>query len=114
MPSLAPPSFCTGSTQTAAAHPPPTLQVDVDLSAEGHSQTVSRLQAALSLEPDGSFSLRCLGRRNLFVNGQRVEQGAAAVLPHLSLVKAGGVSLLFVANAAAVRRVLRRSAGVAI
>ncbi len=84
------------------------------MSGEGHSQTVSRQQAQLFLEPDGCFHLRCLGRRNVFVNGQQVEQGHAAPLPHLSLIKVGGVSLLFVANHAAVQRVMRRSAALAV
>lgn len=88
--------------------------MDLDLGGEDHAQTVSRQQAALALEPDGGFVLRCLGRRQLFVNGRPVAQGASAPLPHLSLVKAGGVSLLFVANQAAVQRVLRRSGEVAV
>ena len=88
--------------------------MDVDLSAEGHSQTVSRQQASLFLEPDGCFRLRCLGRRNVFVNGQRMEQGGCTPLPHLSLIKVGGVSLLFLANHAAVQRALRRSAALSV
>ncbi len=86
----------------------------MDLSGEGHSQTVSRQQAQLLLEPDGRFYLRCLGRRSVFVNGLQVEQGRSTPLPHLSLIKVGGVSMLFVANLAAVQRLVRRSAAVAV
>ena len=91
------------------------MQVDVDLSGEGpHAQTVSRHQAQLLLEPDGRFWLRCLGRRNVFVNGRQLERGAALPLPHLSLIKAGGVALLFMVNHAAVQRLTRRSAALSV
>lgn len=76
--------------------------------------SLAAVQAQLVLEPDGAFVLRCLGRRALFVNGQQVPQGGAAQLPHLSLLKCGGVSLLFLVNEAAVRRVARRSAAAAV
>jgi hypothetical protein len=88
--------------------------VDVDLSLEaaegGAAQRVSRQQAQLWLEPDGGWRLRCTGRRTLLVNGVRLTRGQTALLPSLSQIQAGGVSLLFVANSAAAARAAARSA----
>ena len=55
----------------------------MDLALEGGAaaQRVSRHQAQLWLEADGGFRLRCTGRRPMWVNGRRVEQGQAAPLP---------------------------------
>lgn len=86
--------------------------MDVDLAHEGGAaaQRVSRHQAQLWLEPDGGFRLRCMGRRPMWVNGQRLEQGQAAALPTLSHMAVGGISLLFVENVAAVQRGAARAA----
>lgn len=48
------------------------LQVDVDLSTEGDARKVSRLQAQLSLRPDGKFQLKNIGRRRVLVNNRKV------------------------------------------
>lgn len=97
---------------TACLFALPCSQVDVDLAHEGGAaaQRVSRHQAQLWLEADGGFRLRCTGRRPMWVNGRRLEQGQTAALPTLSHVAVGGVSLLFVANVAAAQRGAARAA----
>ncbi len=80
------------------------------MSLEGDgAQQVSRQQAQLFLEPDGCFRLRCTGRRTMLLNGQPLARGQQAALPSLSHIKVGDVSLLFIANSAAVQRALQRS-----
>jgi hypothetical protein len=93
------------------ASAPGTAAVDVDLSTEavGAEKAVSREQAHLFLDIDNVFKIRCLGRRSLFVNGEEVKQGFVAAMPHLSLVKAGPVVLLFVVNRLALDRIQRRT-----
>lgn len=73
------------------------------------AQRVSRHQAQLWLEADGSFRLRCTGRRPMTVNGRPLAQGQTAALPTLSHVAVGGVSLLFLANVAAAERAASRA-----
>lgn len=85
------------------------LDLSVEAPSEGIAQRVSRQQAQLWLEPDGSFRLRCTGRRPMRVNGALLAQGAIAPLPTLSHVAVGGVSLLFVANVAAAARAAART-----
>jgi hypothetical protein len=84
-------------------------KVDIDLSGEGAGQTVSRRQAQLVLNSEGEWVLRSVGRRSMSVNGTTLLQGQSMVLPHLSLIRVGGVQLLFMVNKAAVDRVLGRS-----
>lgn len=90
----------------------------MDLSEEagegGCAQRVSRRQAQLFLEPDGGFRLRCTGRRAMLVNGRPLARGQTAALPSLSHIKAGDVSLLFVANTAAAARAVHSSANVMV
>eukprot|EP00887_Chlorella_sp_A99_P001053 scaffold14.g1053.t1 len=84
--------------------------VDVDLALEGDAQQVSRQQAQLCCEADGRFVLRCLGRRVMLVNGAELARGQHAALPHLSHIRVGGISLLFVENRGAAARLAARSA----
>lgn len=90
--------------------------VDVDLSPEGADavRAISRQQAQLFLDADGSFKVRCLGRREMSVNGQAVAQGQVAELPHLSLLRVGPVTLMFVVNMGALERLQRRSAAMTV
>ncbi|KAG2441823.1 hypothetical protein HXX76_003431 [Chlamydomonas incerta] len=88
--------------------------------------SVSRRQALLRLGPDGQFRLTNMGRQAVVVNDVPLPQGHTVCLPHLSLVEIGGgsstgggssssgVRLLFLANLAAVGRVVRRSSALVL
>lgn len=82
--------------------------VDIDLAKEGPASKVSRLQAQLLLQPDGSFTIKNVGRRGIAVNGAPLGRGEAAALPHLGLLEVGGLQLLFMVNQLAVGRALAR------
>jgi len=85
-------------------------QVDVDLGVQGPAaKRVSRQQAQLSLEPDGGFRIRNVGRRTVLVNGAPLLTGDAAALPHLSVLDVAGIHLLFTVNALAVARAQART-----
>lgn len=92
--------------------------IDVDLGAECggamEAKAVSRQQAELFLDVDGIFKVRCLGRRSISVNGEIMNKGQVAVLPHLSLVRIGPVALLFVVNKEAMDRLSKRSAAMVV
>jgi hypothetical protein len=70
---------------------------------------VSRLQAQLLLTAEGSWSITNTGRAPMAVNGQQLQRGACVMLPHLSLLEVGGMSLLFMVNSLAVQRAVGRS-----
>ena len=101
----------------AAAAEGPELRLlralDADLSqagaGEADARRVSRQQARVELGADGRWGLTATGRRALAVDGARLARGERCELRHLSLVEAGGVRMLFVVNARAVRRAMARS-----
>jgi hypothetical protein len=88
--------------------------VDLSLEDAAGAAGASREAARAWLADDGAFRLQRVGRGPVAVNGAALARGEAARLPHLSLVRAGGVALLFVANRGALDRVARRSAAAAV
>ncbi|GLC45367.1 Microspherule protein 1 [Pleodorina starrii] len=80
----------------------------------GSGHSVSRRQALIRLGPDGQFRLVNTGRQAVVVNDVTVPQNATVNLPHLSLIEVASVRLLFLANCAAVSRVVRRSAALSL
>jgi len=93
--------------------------VDVDLGdlgvdIEGKELSISRQQAQLFLDAEGDFKLRCLGRREMVVNGETLHKGEVATLPHLSLIRVGHVAVLFIVNKMALERLQKKSAGMSV
>ncbi|GLI66298.1 hypothetical protein VaNZ11_010060 [Volvox africanus] len=80
--------------------------------ARGH--LISRRQAMIRLGADGQFRLVNMGRQVVRVNDILVPQNHTVNLPHLSLIEIASVRLLFMANLAAVVRVMRRSAALSL
>lgn len=83
--------------------------VDVDLANEKSAGKVSRKQAYLSLQPDGSFHLANIGRQSMHVDGILLAPASGMTVRHMSLIEIGSVHLLLTVNSDAVERVLRRS-----
>eukprot|EP00775_Hariotina_reticulata_P007147 gene7147-7362_t len=83
--------------------------VDIDLGKAGAAGHVSRLQAQLTLCSDGVWSIRNTGRAKLVVNGSKVPQNDQVALPHLSVLEAGGLPLLFMTNSLGMLRASARS-----
>lgn len=86
--------------------------IDIDMATEvdeKNSGSISRIQARIILEGDGTFVIHCLGKRTMMVNGERLTEGQSAKLHHMSLMRAGPATFFFLANRAAVDRLLRRS-----
>ncbi|KAG2484076.1 hypothetical protein HYH03_017095 [Edaphochlamys debaryana] len=77
-------------------------------SASGRPR-VSRRQALIRLDADGVFRIINTGRQELAVNGVKVPQNHTLPLPHLAMVTVADLALIFMANGAAVQRVVRRS-----
>ncbi|GIL90799.1 hypothetical protein Vretimale_16818 [Volvox reticuliferus] len=95
----------SGAVGSGAAGPGQTV-------ARGH--LVSRRQAMIRLGADGQFRLINMGRQAVRVNDILVPQNHTINVPHLSLIEIASVRLLFMANLAAVARVMRRSAALSL
>ncbi|XP_057979932.1 uncharacterized protein LOC131165834 isoform X2 [Malania oleifera] len=56
------------------------IDVDIDLGREGRANKISRRQAIIKLDRDGSFLLKNLGKSSIFVNGKEVGSGQLLIL----------------------------------
>ncbi|MDA9098341.1 FHA domain-containing protein [bacterium] len=89
--------------ETAVGRNTDDQKVDVDLCLEGNASKVSRQQCFIKLRWKGTFCLRNVGRRPVWINGFAVESGKRAKLESHAMIEVGGMRLLFLPNPAAVR-----------
>ncbi|KAG2696344.1 hypothetical protein I3760_07G055000 [Carya illinoinensis] len=82
------------------------FEVDIDLGREGLANKVSRRQALIKMEEDGSFFLKNLGKRSIFLNGKEVSRGQLLRLNTGSLIEIREMAFVFEMNQKSVRRYL--------
>ncbi|XP_051141176.1 uncharacterized protein LOC127258395 [Andrographis paniculata] len=82
------------------------IEVDIDLSREGRANKISRRQAIIKMEDNGSFFLRNLGKSSVTVNGLPVARGQLVNLSSSSLVEIKGMNFVFEINQGYVRNYL--------
>ncbi|XP_024012154.1 uncharacterized protein LOC18018501 isoform X2 [Eutrema salsugineum] len=85
------------------------INVDIDLGKYGYGRKISRRQALVKLENNGSFSLKNLGKRHMLVNGEKLNTGQIVSLTSSSSVDIRGILLVFKINREAVRQFLKNS-----
>ncbi|CAG7892484.1 unnamed protein product [Brassica rapa] len=86
------------------------MNVDIDLGKYGYGSKISRRQALVKLENNGSFSLKNLGKRHIIVNGEKLSTGQIASLASCSSVDIRGEVFVFKINKEAVRQFLKNNA----
>ncbi|KAI6671453.1 hypothetical protein NL676_006338 [Syzygium grande] len=84
------------------------FDVDIDLGRGGGTNKISRRQALIKLEKDGSFSLKNLGRCSMFLNGREVASGQRLDLSSGCLIEVKGISFLFEMNPQSVSQYLAK------
>lgn len=82
------------------------VDVDIDLRKEGHANKISRRQAIIKMEGDGSFHLKNLGKSLISVNGKSVATGRWLNLGLSCLIEIRGLSFIFETNQKYVKRYL--------
>ncbi|XP_041017640.1 uncharacterized protein LOC121259902 isoform X1 [Juglans microcarpa x Juglans regia] len=82
------------------------FEVDIDLGREGLANKVSRRQALIKMEEDGSFFLKNLGKSSIFLNGKEVSRGQLLRLNTGSLIEIREMAFVFEMNHKSVRRYL--------
>lgn len=80
------------------------VDVDIDLGREGPSNKISRRQAIIKMEGDGSFSLKNLGKSPILVNGKEIITGQILSLTPSCLIEIREIRFLFEVNHKAARR----------
>lgn len=72
--------------------------IDIDLRKEGRANKISRRQATIKMETDGSFSLKNLGKSSISVNGKVIANGQEFTLSSSCLIEIRGMSFVFEIN----------------
>ncbi|KAJ8497253.1 hypothetical protein OPV22_007805 [Ensete ventricosum] len=80
------------------------VEVDIDLREEGHANKISRRQAIIKMDKDGSFLLKNTGKCSIIVNSKEVAAGKRIVLSSSSLIEVRGLKFIFEVNQSAVKR----------
>ncbi|KAJ4962455.1 hypothetical protein NE237_022394 [Protea cynaroides] len=71
------------------------VNVDIDLGREGHANKISRRQAMIKMDEDGSFYLKNLGKCPIFVNSKEVATGQRLSLNSCCLIEIRGMRFMF-------------------
>lgn len=82
------------------------IKVDIDLGREGRANKISRRQALISMEANGSFIIKNLGKSSIFVNGKEIVTGQMRGLSSGSLIEIRDMSFIFEIYNKSVRRFL--------
>ncbi|KAL3818801.1 hypothetical protein ACJIZ3_004706 [Penstemon smallii] len=82
------------------------VDVDIDLRKEGRANKISRRQAIIKMEDDGSFFLKNLGKSSVSVNGMSVASGQLMNLSSSCLIEIRGMSFVFEINQRNVKKQL--------
>ncbi|PON99526.1 Serine/threonine protein kinase [Trema orientale] len=81
-------------------------EVDIDLGQEGRANKISRRQALIKMEGDGSFFLTNIAKSSVFLNGKEITTGQRLCLNSSSLIEIRGMSFVFEMNHKSVSRYL--------
>ncbi|XP_043713740.1 uncharacterized protein LOC122662229 isoform X2 [Telopea speciosissima] len=71
------------------------VDVDIDLGREGRANKISRRQAMIKMDEDGSFYLKNLGKYPIFVNSKEVAIGQRLSLNSCCLIEIRGMRFMF-------------------
>ncbi|KAI9109735.1 hypothetical protein K1719_019365 [Acacia pycnantha] len=82
------------------------IKVDIDLGREGRANKISRRQALIRMEANGSFIIKNLGKSSIFVNGKEIITGQMWGLSSGSLIEIRDMSFIFEMYDKSVRRFL--------
>ncbi|KAE8731378.1 putative leucine-rich repeat receptor-like protein kinase [Hibiscus syriacus] len=80
--------------------------VDIDLGSEGCANKVSRRQAIIKMEEDGSFNLKNLGKCWVSINSKEVATGQSMGLGSSCLIEIRGMPFIFETNQTCVKQYL--------
>ncbi|XP_068341108.1 uncharacterized protein [Pyrus communis] len=83
-------------------------EVDIDLGKEGLHNKISRRQALIKMEGDGSFSLKNLGKSSIYLNGEEVATGQLVSLGSSNLIEIREMYFNFETNHKSVRQYMGR------
>ncbi|KAK7310941.1 hypothetical protein RJT34_08752 [Clitoria ternatea] len=82
------------------------VPVDIDLGKEGHGNAISRRQAIIKMDKDGSFYIKNVGKSSILVNSKEVHASQSQRLDSSYLIEVRGIALIFEINPSRVKQYL--------
>ncbi|RDX60413.1 Microspherule protein 1, partial [Mucuna pruriens] len=82
------------------------VPVDIDLGKGGHGNAISRRQAIIKMDKDGSFYIKNFGKSSILVNSKEVHTGQSQRLHSNYLIEVRGMPLIFEINQSRVKQYL--------
>ncbi|XP_019424026.1 PREDICTED: uncharacterized protein LOC109333160 isoform X1 [Lupinus angustifolius] len=82
------------------------VKVDIDLGREGCANKISRRQALIKMEANGSFIIKNLGKGSIFLNGKEIASGQTRLLSASSFIQIRDMSFVFESYDKCVRKFL--------
>ncbi|KAJ0919734.1 putative transcription factor interactor and regulator FHA-SMAD family [Helianthus annuus] len=79
------------------------FHVDIDLGREGQNSRVSRRQAILHMDHEGSFHLKNLSKYSIFINSMELATNQSISLTSSCLIEIKGMAFLFETNEASIK-----------
>ncbi|KAJ0789878.1 putative transcription factor interactor and regulator FHA-SMAD family [Helianthus annuus] len=80
------------------------FHVDIDLGREGQNSRVSRRQAILHMDHEGSFHLKNLSKYSIFINSMELATNQSISLTSSCLIEIKGMAFLFETNEASIKQ----------
>ncbi|KAK1267419.1 hypothetical protein QJS04_geneDACA014501 [Acorus gramineus] len=80
------------------------VHIDIDLGREGRANKISRHQAIIKMDEDGSFSIKNTGKYSIFVNRKEVMANQCCNLSSSCLIEVRGMTFAFEVNQNSVNR----------
>ncbi|XP_059638364.1 uncharacterized protein LOC132280209 isoform X2 [Cornus florida] len=80
------------------------VNVDIDLGREGRANKISRRQAIIMMDKEGSFHLKNLGKCSIFVNNKEVAPKQCLALTSSCLLEIRGMPFIFETNQTCVKQ----------
>ncbi|KAJ0571098.1 putative transcription factor interactor and regulator FHA-SMAD family [Helianthus annuus] len=80
------------------------FRVDIDLGREGQNSRVSRRQAILHMDHEGSFHLKNLSKYSIFINSMELATNQSISLTSSCLIEIKGMAFLFETNEASIKQ----------
>ncbi|KAL9226684.1 hypothetical protein vseg_002467 [Gypsophila vaccaria] len=86
------------------------VPVDIDLAREGRANKISRRQALIKMDKDGTFVLRNMGKCSIYVNNKEVFPGLTLGLHSNCLIEIRGMPFIFETSQASIKKYLDNAA----
>ncbi|XP_076892841.1 uncharacterized protein LOC143544678 [Bidens hawaiensis] len=78
--------------------------VDIDLGREGQNTRISRRQAILHMDREGSFHMKNLGKYSIFINNIELATNQSITLTSSCLIEIKGMAFLFETNKSCIKQ----------